>query len=271
MAALRCNAAARSGFLLAALHSVAERVNPRKARPPAPHGPRVLATRRRPHLPLLGEECTTPGLSKNQNTESYDLFHPRGHSAMARQMGTELRIVAAEACGAVFRANGDKPRRVVRLPMADSLCDRMERGEEEAPDRRRGASPSTNSADVKAVRFRRAAAENFRPEIFEARATLREQRESAVGRRLADPQPSPFARKTARHASATATPQVCPRLPGIEECPHFLHADCGRACHQAELACKLPPHQRVRNRRLHEHARQRHVPDIDQLEPRPGR
>ncbi len=26
-----------------------------------------------------------PGLSKNQNTESYDLFHPRGHSAMARK------------------------------------------------------------------------------------------------------------------------------------------------------------------------------------------
>ena len=85
MAALRCNAAARSGFLLAALHSVAERVNPRKARPPTPHGPRVLASAGRPHLPLLGEECTTPGLSKNQNTESCDLFHPRGHTAMARQ------------------------------------------------------------------------------------------------------------------------------------------------------------------------------------------
>jgi hypothetical protein len=45
MAALRGNAAARSGFLLAALHSVAERVNPRKARRPAPHCPRVLAKR----------------------------------------------------------------------------------------------------------------------------------------------------------------------------------------------------------------------------------
>src|SRR5688572_30970489 len=44
MVALRCNAAARTGFLLAALHSVAERVNPRKARPPAPHGRRVLAS-----------------------------------------------------------------------------------------------------------------------------------------------------------------------------------------------------------------------------------
>src|SRR6188768_4380033 len=44
MVAPRCIAAARTGFLLAALHSVAERVNPRKARPPAPHGPRVPAS-----------------------------------------------------------------------------------------------------------------------------------------------------------------------------------------------------------------------------------
>ncbi len=44
MAALRCNAAARIGFRLAALHSVAERVNPRKARPPTPRCPRVLAS-----------------------------------------------------------------------------------------------------------------------------------------------------------------------------------------------------------------------------------
>src|SRR6187397_3658181 len=36
MAAPICIAAARTGFLLAALHSVAERVNPRKPRPPAP-------------------------------------------------------------------------------------------------------------------------------------------------------------------------------------------------------------------------------------------
>src|SRR6187549_831374 len=56
MAAPGCIAAARTGFLLAALHSVAERVNPRKARPPTPHGPRVLASAAGPHLPLLGEE-----------------------------------------------------------------------------------------------------------------------------------------------------------------------------------------------------------------------
>src|SRR6187551_3514323 len=44
MAALECITAARTGFLLAALHSVAERVNPRNARPPTPHCPRVLAS-----------------------------------------------------------------------------------------------------------------------------------------------------------------------------------------------------------------------------------
>ena len=55
-------------------------------------------------------------------------------------MGTELRIVVAEACGAVFGQAGTNPRRVVRLPMADSLCDRMERGEEEATPGRRIAS-----------------------------------------------------------------------------------------------------------------------------------
>ena len=47
--------------------------------------------------------------------------------------------MAAEACGAVFGQTGTGPRRVVRLPTADSLCDRMERGEEEASTGRRDA------------------------------------------------------------------------------------------------------------------------------------
>jgi hypothetical protein len=53
----------------------------------------------------------------------------------------------------------------------------MERGEEEANTGRRSASRLPDFADVRPVGFRRATAENFRPEIFEARATLREQRE----------------------------------------------------------------------------------------------
>ncbi len=43
------------------------------------------------------------------------------------------------------------------------------------------------SADVRPVGFRRAAAENFRPEIFEARATLRKQSGSTLGRRGRQP------------------------------------------------------------------------------------
>jgi hypothetical protein len=68
---------------------------------------------------------------------------------MARERGTDVRIVAAEACGAVFG-----------------------------------------------------------------------QRESAVGRRIAALQPVPVCPKTAPHAYATAAQEVCPRLLGIEECPH---------------------------------------------------
>ena len=63
MVALKCNTAARTGFLLAALHSVAERVNPRNARPLAPHCARVPTSAGRPHLSPLGEEAASSGLS----------------------------------------------------------------------------------------------------------------------------------------------------------------------------------------------------------------
>src|SRR5207237_10892212 len=43
------------------------------------------------------------------------------------------------------------------------------------------------SADDRPVGFRRAAAENCRPAIFEARATLREQSGSTLGRRVRQP------------------------------------------------------------------------------------
>ena len=62
--------------------------------------PRVLANAARPHLPLLGKEWATPGLSKNHNTESCDPFHPRGH---ARSLGNRER-----SCGSWRR------RRAVR-------------------------------------------------------------------------------------------------------------------------------------------------------------
>ena len=68
------------------------------------------------------------------------IFRAQEHGAMARLEGSEAMGVAAEACGEGLRANGGGPRRAVRLFTADALCDRMERGEEEALDRRGVAS-----------------------------------------------------------------------------------------------------------------------------------
>ncbi len=220
MAALRCIAAARIGFRLAALHSVAERVNPRKARPPTPHGPRVLASVGCPHSPLLGEERTAPGLSKNQDTESCDLFHPRGHTAMARQSGAELRIVAAEACGAVFGQTGTDRVGWYACPWRTLFATEWSAARRKRPTAAALHLGATISADIKAVRFRRAAAENFRPEIFEARATLRSQRESAMGRRSAPTLTRPRLPGDRTARLRHPNPQVRPCLLAIEECPH---------------------------------------------------
>src|SRR4029079_10279599 len=88
-----------------------------------------------------------------------------------------------------------------RLPRVDPLCDRMERGEEEAV--RAAVLPFSAAifADVQARSFRRADGENCRPAIFEARATLREQSGSTLGRR-------------------ERQRKACPREPGIEDRPH---------------------------------------------------
>ena len=138
--------------------------------------------------------------------------------------------MAAEACGAVFGQAGTGTTRVVRLPTADSLCDRMERGEEEASTGRRDAFPITNFADVKARRLPTSGRRKFpSPEIFEARATLREQRESAVGRRIANPKRPRLPEARTARASATATQEVRPRLLGIEECPHSFRGPARHA------------------------------------------
>src|SRR6187455_1000264 len=85
--------------------------------------------------------------------------------------------------------------RWAHLPRVDPLCDRMERGEEEAVRAAAMHFSAAIFADVQARSFRRAAAENCRPAIFEARATLREQSGSTLGRRVYAPRGlSPFAR-----------------------------------------------------------------------------
>src|SRR6187397_708245 len=114
------------------------------------------------------------------------------------QRGTKLRIVAAEACGAVFGPTGTDHCGWYACPRLTLFATEWSAARRKRPTAAVLPFSAAISADVKAVRFRRAAAENFRPEIFEARATLREQRESAVGRRIANLNPSPLARRPPR-------------------------------------------------------------------------
>src|SRR6186997_3448841 len=141
---------------------------------------------------------------------------------MARPRGTELRIVAAEACGVVFGPTGTGPRRVVRLPTADSLCDRMERGEEEAPDRRRVAFRRSHFCRCEGGPLPTSGRRKFPSGNFRSARDFEGAKRVSRGQAYRQPEPVPVGPKTAPHASATATPQVCPRLLGIEECPHLV-------------------------------------------------
>ena len=108
--------------------------------------------------------------------------------------------MVAEACGAVFGQAGDGDH------LGWYACPRLTLFATEWSAARRkpvrAAAMPIRSPILQMLRpvgFRRAAAENFRPEIFDARATLREQRESAVGRRNAQTYaPSPPARRPPR-------------------------------------------------------------------------
>ena len=84
MAALRGNAAARSGFLLAAAPFGRRAGQPSEGAPTdTARSPRARE-RGGPHLPLLGKECTTPGPQQEPEHRVLRSFPPRGHTAMAR-------------------------------------------------------------------------------------------------------------------------------------------------------------------------------------------
>src|SRR5687767_11072251 len=222
MAALKCIAAARSGFLLAALHSVAERVNPRKARPPAPHGPRVLASAGRPHCRCWEKSARLPRLSKNQSTESCDLFHPRGHSAMARQQRAELRIVAAEACGAVSGQTGTARVGWYACPRLTLFATEWSAARKNPMRAAALHLSAAISADVKARRILTSGRRKFPSGNFRSARDLEGAKRVSRGQAYRKTSHVPVCPKTARHASATATPQPRPRLlQQNEECPHL--------------------------------------------------
>ena len=110
MAALRCIAAARTGFLLAALHSVAERVNPRKPRPPAPHqSPLASQPGKCPHSAAEGKSRETRWRAKRRAPEACDLPHPWGTCLAGYRAATELQVVMAGAWIAVSgSAHGER-------------------------------------------------------------------------------------------------------------------------------------------------------------------
>jgi hypothetical protein len=131
------------------------------------------------------------GSARTRTPESWDLFHSREHAAMARERGTELRIVAAEACGVVFGPTGTDHCEWYACPRLTLFATEWSAARRKRPTAAVLPFSAAIFADVKAVRFRRAAAENCRPAIFEARATLREQSGSTLGRRVRQPQSVP--------------------------------------------------------------------------------
>ena len=194
MAALKGNTAAVGRFLLAALHSVAKRVSRGQAYHPqwsVPVGPKTAphasAATIHSFVPLGRAIAHVPWSGIDPKTQAFWFWlRPRSSRLFSQQrsMGT---CCAGEHAGTVRC-------RWARLPRVDPLCDRMERGEEEAVRAAAMHLSAAIFADVQARSFRRAAAENCRPAIFEARATLREQSGSTLGRRVRQPSLSPFAR-----------------------------------------------------------------------------
>ena len=209
MAALRCIAAARMGFLLAALHSVAKRVSrgqayhPTVVRPRCPKtAPHASAATIRSFVPLGRAIAACPlEWKRSQDSGVLVLAEPleaRDSSPSSGKWGPAALASTRGPCGAGGRAF----RGLTRSATEWSAARRK-------PVRAAAMHLSAAiSADVRPVGFRRAAAENCRPAIFEARATLREQSGSTLGRRV--------------------YPQLCPRLLGIEECPRRTICDPGR-------------------------------------------
>src|SRR6476620_8214186 len=106
---------------------------------------------------------------------------------MARRRGTKLRTVAAEACGAVFGPTGTNHVGWYACPRLTLFATEWSAARRKPVRAAAMHFSAANSADEQARRLPTSGRRKFpSAEIFEARATLREQRESAVGRRIAN-------------------------------------------------------------------------------------
>ena len=120
MVAPGCIMAARECFLLAALHSVAERFShrPAPAPPPSPHGSPLASQRGMYPFTSAGGRrrvARLDGVARAARIEPCALPHARGTCLACYRAGTELLAVEAEACVAVFgRAHGERRASGVR-------------------------------------------------------------------------------------------------------------------------------------------------------------
>src|SRR5690349_24416093 len=89
MAALKCIAAARTGFLLAALHSVAKSIRRRPAYHPTQQPPLTSPGGRR-----VARFDVVP---RGRTPDSCDLPHPWGTCLACYRTGTKLQVVIAGA------------------------------------------------------------------------------------------------------------------------------------------------------------------------------
>ena len=200
MVALKCNAAAVGRFLLAALHSVAKRVrrgqayHPRRSVPVYPKDRTARLRRHDPQLrsPLSSHRACPRGWKRSQDSVFWFLLSPGALFSQQRRMGTRC------ACGYA----GTVRCRWARLPRVDPLCDRMERGEEEATTGRRNASQRSHFCRCQARRLPTSARRKFPSGNFRSARDLE-------GAERVNP----------RKARAP-TPQFCPRLLENEECPN---------------------------------------------------
>jgi hypothetical protein len=184
MAALRGNAAARNGFFLAALHSVAKRVSrgqayhPTRCVPVCPKtAPHASAATIRSFVPDSEPSRDVPGWKGSQDSVFWFLPGPKSRALFSqpRQMGTRCVASTRGPCGAGGRAF----RGLTRSATEWSAARRK-------PLRAAAMHLSaTISADVQARRLPTSERRKFpSAEIFEARATLREQSGSTLGRRV---------------------------------------------------------------------------------------
>jgi hypothetical protein len=136
--------------------------------------------------PLPSHRAVSPGWKRSQGSVLWFLLSPGSRALLpALAMGTRCVASTRGPCGAGGRAF----RGLTRSATEWSAARRKPLRAAAMPLR----SPILQT--LRPVGFRRANAENFRPEIFEARATLREQSGSTLGRRVYAPGPSPFASK----------------------------------------------------------------------------